>query len=74
MLEYYDHGDIMETIAKVISKVEGSYALGIISAEYPDRLFCVRKDSPLIIGVGQGRTSSPPTSRRSSRARATSTA
>ena len=54
MLEYYDHGDIMETIAKVISKVEGSYALGIISAEYPDRLFCVRKDSPLIIGVGQG--------------------
>ena len=54
MLEYYDRGDILETIAKVISKVEGSYALGIISTEYPDRLFCVRKDSPLIIGVGAG--------------------
>lgn len=54
MLEYYDRGDILETIAKVISKVEGSYALGIISTEYPDRLFCVRKDSPLIIGVGVG--------------------
>ena len=54
MLEYYDRGDILETIAKVISKVEGSYALGIISTEYPDRLFCVRKDSPLIIGVGTG--------------------
>ena len=34
--------------------MEGSYALGIISTEYPDRLFCVRKDSPLIIGVGAG--------------------
>ena len=54
MLEYYDRGNILETIAKVISKVEGSYALGIISTEYPDRLFCVRKDSPLIIGVGAG--------------------
>ena len=54
MLEYYDRGNILETIAKVISKVEGSYALGIISTEYPDRLFCVRKDSPMIIGVGAG--------------------
>ncbi|MCI5650828.1 MAG: glutamine--fructose-6-phosphate transaminase (isomerizing) [Ruminococcus bromii] len=54
MLEYYDHGDILETISKVISKVEGSYALGIICADYPDRIFAVRKDSPLIIGVGQG--------------------
>lgn len=54
MLEYYDRGNILETIAKVISKVEGSYALGIISTEYPDRLYCVRKDSPLIIGVGAG--------------------
>ena len=54
MLEYYDRGNILETIAKVISKVEGSYALGIISTEYPNRLFCVRKDSPLIIGVGAG--------------------
>lgn len=54
LLEYYDHGDILETISKVISKVEGSYALGIICADYPDRIFCVRKDSPLIIGAGQG--------------------
>ncbi|MCF2651445.1 glutamine--fructose-6-phosphate transaminase (isomerizing) [Anaeromassilibacillus senegalensis] len=54
MLEYYDHGDILETISKVISKVEGSYALGIICADYPDRIFAARKDSPLIIGVGQG--------------------
>ena len=38
----------------MISKVEGSYALGIISADHPDRIYAVHKDSPLIIGVGQG--------------------
>lgn len=53
MLEYYDKGDILETIEKVISKVEGSYALGIISADHPDRIYAVRKDSPLIIGIGE---------------------
>ena len=54
MLEYYDKGDILETIEKVISKVEGSYALGIISADHPDCIYAVRKDSPLIVGVGDG--------------------
>ena len=54
MLEYYDKGDILETIEKVISKVEGSYALGIINADHPDCIYAVRKDSPLIIGIGQG--------------------
>ena len=54
MLEYYYKGDVLETIQKVISKVEGSYALGIICADCPDRIFAVRKDSPLIIGIGEG--------------------
>ena len=54
MLEYYYKGDVLETIQKVISKVEGSYALGILCADCPDKLYAVRKDSPLIIGIGQG--------------------
>ena len=54
MLEYYYKGDVLETIQKVISKVEGSYALGIICSECPEKIFAVRKDSPLIIGIGQG--------------------
>ena len=44
----------METIARVISEIEGSYALGIIFSDFQDKVFAVRKDSPLIIGVGQG--------------------
>ncbi len=54
LLEYYHKGNIMETISKVISKVDGSYAFGIICEDYPERIYAVRKDSPLIIGVGEG--------------------
>lgn len=54
LLEHYYHGDVLEAIGHVIEKVEGSYALGIICADCPERLFAVRKDSPLILGVGKG--------------------
>lgn len=54
MLEYYYHGDVLEAVGRVIEKVEGSYALGIICADCPEKIYAVRKDSPLIIGVGKG--------------------
>lgn len=54
MLQYYYKGDVLDAIIKVIGKVEGSYALGIICAGFPDTIFAVRKDSPLIIGKGVG--------------------
>lgn len=54
LLDYYYNGDPVETIIKVISEIEGSYALGIVFRDFPDRIFAVRKDSPLIIGVGDG--------------------
>lgn len=50
MLDYYYKGDPMEAIVKVLHRVEGSYALGILFADYPNELFAVRKDSPLIVG------------------------
>ena len=53
MLEYYYKGDVLEVIQKVIAKVEGSYALGIICADCPEQIFAVRKDSPLIVGKGE---------------------
>ena len=52
--KYYD-GDMISTLMKVRERIRGSYALGIIECETPDRLVCVRKESPLIIGLGKGK-------------------
>lgn len=54
LLDYYYDGNPVETIGRIIDKVEGSYALGILFRDYPDTIFAVRKESPLIIGVGEG--------------------
>lgn len=53
LLDYYYKGNPLEAITKVMHRVEGSYALGIIFKEYPDTLYAVRKDSPLIVGHGE---------------------
>lgn len=53
LLEYYFTGDIIETVIKVMSRMEGSYALGIINNDNPDEIIAVRKESPLIIGIGK---------------------
>ena len=53
LLDYYYEGDALATIAKVMTKLEGSYALGIVFNERPDEFYAVRKDSPLIVGVSE---------------------
>ncbi len=53
LLDHYYDGDAMAAIAKVMSKMEGSYALGIIFKDQPDEFYAVRKDSPLIVGVSE---------------------
>ena len=50
LLDYYYKGNPLEAITKVLHRVEGSYALGILFADHPDTLYAVRKDSPLIVG------------------------
>ena len=50
MLDYYDTGNPLETITKVLHRLEGSYALGIIFARHPGKIFATRKGSPLIVG------------------------
>ncbi|WP_048601014.1 glutamine--fructose-6-phosphate transaminase (isomerizing) [Rubeoparvulum massiliense] len=51
--ELYD-GDVVRTVQKVIQRLEGAYALGILSVHEPDRLIAVRHASPLVIGAGKG--------------------
>mgnify|MGYP000175775489 CR=1 FL=1 len=50
LLDYYYKGNPLEAITKVLGRVRGSYALGILFQENPGVMYAVRKDSPLIIG------------------------
>lgn len=53
LFEYYYKGDILDAMIKVIDRVEGSYAIGVLCADYPDQFVAVRKASPMIIGLGE---------------------
>ncbi len=53
LLDYYYKGNPLEAITKVLHRVEGSYALGILFADSPDQIFAARKDSPLIVGQNE---------------------
>ena len=53
LLDRYYKGDPVEAITKIMHRVEGSYALGIIFKEHPGHIYAVSKDSPLIVGHGK---------------------
>ena len=53
LVDYYYKGDLFEAVAKATSKMEGSYAIGVICKNEPDKIVAVRKDSPLIVGLGE---------------------
>ena len=47
-------GSVMEALRRTVSRLVGSYALGVVSSYAPGEVFAVRKDSPLIAGLGKG--------------------
>lgn len=53
LLDYYYKGNPLEAITKVLHRVEGSYALGILFSDHPKEIYAVRKDSPLIVGQNE---------------------
>ena len=53
LLDFYYDGDPIDAIIKALKDIRGAYALGIMFKEFPNKIFAVRKDSPLIIGVGE---------------------
>jgi len=53
LAEYYYDGDIMEMVIKVVNRLEGSFALGIMCVDEPETLIAIKKDNPLIIGVAE---------------------
>ena len=54
LVEHYYQGDFQQAVMKAANRLQGSYALGIICADEPGRVFVVREASPLILGVGIG--------------------
>ena len=53
LYHYYYNGDMIDTLAKVIKDLEGSYAVCVLSEEHKDKFVVAKKDSPLIIGLGE---------------------
>ena len=54
LLDYYYKGDLKAAVMKTVSRLSGSYALGVVCADHPGELIAVKSASPLILGVGVG--------------------
>ncbi|GAW92550.1 glutamine--fructose-6-phosphate transaminase (isomerizing) [Calderihabitans maritimus] len=54
LFEHFYRGDLVTALRQVMEKVEGSYAMVILSLENPGQLIAARQDNPLIVGLGEG--------------------
>ena len=54
LVDKYYEGNLLDAVYKTVARLRGAYALGIICKDNEDELVAVRKDSPLIAGVGEG--------------------
>ncbi len=54
LIEYFYDGALLQAVGRVLRRIQGAYALGILCADCPDQIVSVRKDSPLILGWGEG--------------------
>ena len=53
LIDLNNNGNILEAISKTLKELKGSYALGIISTELPDKIIIAKKNNPIVIGKGQ---------------------
>ena len=56
LVHYYYEGDLFKAVVKATERLEGSYAIGVVCGDEPDKLVAVRKDSPLVVGLGEDET------------------
>jgi glucosamine--fructose-6-phosphate aminotransferase (isomerizing) len=54
LIEKYYQGSLEEAVRKALPCIKGSFAIAVISADEPDRIIAAKKDSPLIVGLGEG--------------------
>lgn len=50
---YYSERNPLRAIMETVKELQGSYALGIMFRDFPDRVYATRKESPLIVGIGE---------------------
>jgi len=53
LIEAHYKGDLKEAVIKTLRQVRGSFALGVMTMDEPDKVVCARKDSPLIVAHGE---------------------
>ena len=54
LINHFYDGDLLAAVTKAVGLIEGSYALGVVCQQHPDTIITARKDSPLIVGLGEG--------------------
>ncbi len=54
LINYFYRGDLKTAVMEAITRLEGSYALAVMAKDEPGEIVAVRKDSPLVVGVGNG--------------------
>lgn len=54
LINYYYKGNLVEAVRNTLERIEGSYALAVIAKGHPECMVVARKDSPLVIGLGEG--------------------
>lgn len=54
LIDYFYEGDLLKAVMKALDKIEGTYAFGVVSSREPDKIIAVKKDNPLIVGLGEG--------------------
>ena len=54
LFDYYYKGDLLDAMVNVMKTVRGSYAVAILADDKPGTIIAARKDSPLIVGLGDG--------------------
>jgi hypothetical protein len=61
LVDHMYNGDLFETVQQAVKRLHGAYAIAVFCREEPHRVVAARQGSPLIVGVGKARTSSPRT-------------
>ena len=54
LIDSCDHGEPLQALHEALGMVRGSYALAVLFKDFPDTIFAVKKESPLIVGWGEG--------------------